>query len=187
MRNQIETFLEELGHFAFRRAWPIISVVAAVLILLVTQIHKIEVRTSIDEFLESDDPTRIVYDTFLTQFGRDDVILIAVEPPEVFDFAFLDEYYSSAPDALLGTDVARRYREAERSAESAAAHRVTIIGITGNAGEAEHDARAAATPLLALSRDRPTQIELVRCFSLVASLARPYAIRRSWRTCACCC
>jgi len=99
VRSQIEIFLEELGHFAFRRAWAILLIAAAVLILLASQIHKIEVRTSIDEFLESNDPTRIVYDGFLTQFGRDDVILIAVEPPEVFDFTFL-ERLSDFHDAL---------------------------------------------------------------------------------------
>ena len=61
-----------------------------------------------------------------------------------FDIAFLDQYYSSSADALVGTDVTRRYREAELST-AAPTRRLLILGITGNSGDPEHRALAAAS------------------------------------------
>jgi predicted RND superfamily exporter protein len=91
MRKRIDRTLETLGHFVYRRAhW----VTAGVLILIgigITQIPNIEFRVSVDEFLREDDPAKIDYDAFLKRFGRDDVILLAIEPPEVFDLTFLEK------------------------------------------------------------------------------------------------
>ncbi|MBJ20924.1 MAG: hypothetical protein CL933_16075 [Deltaproteobacteria bacterium] len=81
--------LEHLGHLVFRNAWGVLGGILLLVALGATQIPKIELRTSMDEFLRADDPIRAEYDAFLERFGRDDMILIAIEPPEVFEFSFL--------------------------------------------------------------------------------------------------
>ena len=94
MRHRIEASLERLGYLIYRYAWWVIAGVLLVVALGASQIPNIEVRASVDEFLRKDDPTRVDYDRFLEQFGRDDMILVAIEPPEVFDFAFLEKLRS---------------------------------------------------------------------------------------------
>jgi len=92
VRNRIEIFLGQLGHFTFRHAWAVLIGVLAGVVLLASQIPNIEVRTATDEFLKGDDPTRVDYDAFLELFGRDDVVLIAIEPDgDLFDLAFLEK------------------------------------------------------------------------------------------------
>ena len=91
MRKRIETLLEELGHFSYRHAWGVIFTVLLTIGASVTQIPRIEVRTSVDEFLIEGDETKTDYDDFLAEFGRDDMVLIALEPSEVFDLEFLTQ------------------------------------------------------------------------------------------------
>lgn len=90
MRRRIESLLESLGHVIHRHAWPVLLGVLLVVAAGATQIPRIELRTAIDEFLRPNDPVRVDYDAFLERFGRDDVILIAVDPPEVFERGFLE-------------------------------------------------------------------------------------------------
>jgi predicted RND superfamily exporter protein len=60
-----------------------------VTLALGSQLRKLEVETSTETLLHEDDPARVVYDAFRRQFGREEVIVISVHPPEVFDLAFL--------------------------------------------------------------------------------------------------
>jgi predicted RND superfamily exporter protein len=46
---------------------------------------------SVEGFLHDDDPTLIRYNEFRDQFGRDDVTIIAIETPDVFDLGFLEK------------------------------------------------------------------------------------------------
>ena len=91
MRNRIEILLEALGHHVYRHAYRVIAGLLVLVALGATQIPKIEVRASTDEFLRSDDPIRVEYDAFLAQFGRDDVIMVAVEAEEVFELPLLEK------------------------------------------------------------------------------------------------
>lgn len=103
MRRRIETLLEELGHFSYRHAWGVIFAVLLTIGASVTQIPRIEVRTSVDEFLIAGDETKAAYDDFLAEFGRDDMVLIALEPPEVFDLEFLThlrEFHEALEDEV---------------------------------------------------------------------------------------
>lgn len=94
MRNRIEALLERLGHLLYRHAWGVLAGALLAVVLGASQIPRIEIRASTDEFLRRNDPVKLAYDAFLEQFGRDDVILLAIEPPEVFEFAFLEKLRS---------------------------------------------------------------------------------------------
>ena len=89
MRKNVERLLENLGRTLFRYARWVIAAVVITLAFGVTQIPNIQVRVSMDEFLPLDDPARVVYDDFVERFGRDDIVMIAIDPPEVFDLDFL--------------------------------------------------------------------------------------------------
>ena len=89
IRERIERAFARWGHRAYGHARLTISVVLLAAGALITQLPKIEFDTSTEGFLHADDPVRVTYDAFREQFGRDDRILIAIEPPEVFDLAFL--------------------------------------------------------------------------------------------------
>ncbi len=90
MRQRIERLLEALGHLAYRRAWPILIATLLVIGAGTTQIGKIEIKTSIDDFLNPNDSTKIAYDAFLAQFGRDDIIMIVIEAEDLFSLPTLE-------------------------------------------------------------------------------------------------
>ena len=50
---------------------------------------KIVINTSTESFLHDTDPTLLSYEKFRDQFGRDDMIIIALHPKNVFDIEFL--------------------------------------------------------------------------------------------------
>ncbi|MFK7897777.1 MAG: RND family transporter [Myxococcota bacterium] len=91
MRETIEKLLEALGHTLYRWAYGVLAAVLILVGLGLTQVPKIEIRASVDEFLRKDDPVRVEYDAFLERFGRDDRVVIAVEADDVFDLAFLEK------------------------------------------------------------------------------------------------
>ena len=55
-----------------------------------SQIPKLTTDTSSENYLKPGDPDRVIYDRFREQFGRDTKIAIGIDPPEVFNLAFLE-------------------------------------------------------------------------------------------------
>jgi predicted RND superfamily exporter protein len=56
---------------------------------LSSQLPKLQIETSPDEQLHESDPARIVYERFRAQFGREEVVVLAIRPEEVFGLDFL--------------------------------------------------------------------------------------------------
>ncbi len=91
MRHAFERWFAAWGQFAYRRAWLVILCVLAVTGALATQVPNLEIDTSTEGFLREDDPIRVAYQEFRRQYGRDDMILLAIETPRVFDLGFLEK------------------------------------------------------------------------------------------------
>jgi predicted RND superfamily exporter protein len=89
MRQRIDLLLTAWGHFAVRHAWKIIVAALLVVGTLSSQLPLLTLETSTEEFLKADNPTRIAYDEFRNQFGRDDQIVLAIRTESVFDRDFL--------------------------------------------------------------------------------------------------
>lgn len=89
LRAWIEDSLARWGRVAARHPWPVIVPMLLMAFVLGSQLGRLEVETSTETLLHEDDPARVVYDAFRRQFGREEVILISIHPPEVFDPAFL--------------------------------------------------------------------------------------------------
>jgi len=57
---------------------------------IVSQIPKITIDTSTEGFLHKTDPKLLDYEKFRDQFGREQMLIIALNPPNVFDKDFLE-------------------------------------------------------------------------------------------------
>ena len=89
LRRRIEAGFERWGAFVFERRWWVVSLVLLATAGIVPQLGELRIDTSTEGELHPDDPIRLEYDAFREQFGRDQRIMLSVEPPEVFDRAFL--------------------------------------------------------------------------------------------------
>ena len=91
VREQIEVGLENFARAVARRSGIAIALCLAVAIGLASRLPTLGMDASVENFLPTDDPARMAYDKFRDQFGREDIIIVAIEPPNVFELAFLRE------------------------------------------------------------------------------------------------
>jgi len=89
LRAWIESRFENWGRVSARQRWPIIASMVALALALGSQLPQLEIDTSTESFLHPDDPARVVYSSFLEQFGNDQLIIIALRPPEIFEPTFI--------------------------------------------------------------------------------------------------
>jgi len=89
--RRIEAGFATLGRLVFHHRLKTLALMLVVIGGLVSQIPRIGFDTSTESFFRADDPAMIDYEAFRDQFGRDELLLVTVEPPEVFDAAFLEK------------------------------------------------------------------------------------------------
>jgi len=87
--KHVEAAFESWAKLVWRRPYVIIALMVSFALGLASQIPMLEIDTSTENFLRDDDPVRVTYDRFREQFGRDLLLILAIEPPDVFDFDFL--------------------------------------------------------------------------------------------------
>jgi predicted RND superfamily exporter protein len=90
-RKKIERWFEAFGHIIYRRRWIAIVIMVLLVAGLGSQIPKLTVDTSNEGFLHENDPTLIQYNAFRDRFGRDEFIIIAIEPDDVFSLKTLNK------------------------------------------------------------------------------------------------
>ncbi|MGD2269216.1 MAG: efflux RND transporter permease subunit [Desulfobacterales bacterium] len=91
IRNQIEKWFESFARIVYRHRIKTTVITLAAVAVMVSQIPKITLDTSTEGFLHAEDPALLAYNDFRDQFGRDEVIIIALNPPQVFDRTFLEK------------------------------------------------------------------------------------------------
>ena len=89
IRYRIEKWFETYAHAIYRHRIKTIIITLLITSVLIYQIPKLHVDTSTEGFLHDSDPTLLAYNTFRDQFGRDEVIIIAIKPPNIFTQKFL--------------------------------------------------------------------------------------------------
>ncbi len=89
IRVTIDSKFERLGHWLARNKWLILASVLILLIFMVSRLPHTKFDMSTEGFLHEKDPSRIRYDAFREQFGRDEMVIIMVKPDNVFDLKFL--------------------------------------------------------------------------------------------------
>ncbi|HJP45515.1 MAG TPA: hypothetical protein QGH18_05850, partial [Arenicellales bacterium] len=88
-RIRIEAHFERFGRFVFRHHWKILLAIVAVVIGCGSGLPKLSLDTSTEGFLHPQDPTLSVYNEFREQFGREELILVAVTGSDIFAPEFL--------------------------------------------------------------------------------------------------
>jgi predicted RND superfamily exporter protein len=81
---------ERWGRFVVRNAKSVIGLMGLLALALGAQLTTLRIDGSDEAFLPEGDPVRRSYDAFRAQFGRDGMIAVAIDPPDVFDLRFLE-------------------------------------------------------------------------------------------------
>jgi uncharacterized protein len=89
IRNRIEHFFSRLAGILYRHRLKSIGLTLTVVAFLTYLIPGLVMDTSTVALLRQSDSTRMQYDAFRDQFNENEMLIIAVTPPEVFDLAFL--------------------------------------------------------------------------------------------------
>jgi len=88
-RNKIEAGFEQYAHVVFHHRIKTIVIMLIVTGALVSQIPNITIDTSTEGFLHTEDPALVAYNDFRDQFGRDEMVIIAIQSPHIFSHAIL--------------------------------------------------------------------------------------------------
>ncbi len=89
LRQQLDRGFERLGYFVTDRAALVIGACLLAVAALATNLPSIEFDTSTESFLHEDDPTLVAYNAFRDQFGRDELVLITLQPESIWTPDFL--------------------------------------------------------------------------------------------------
>ncbi len=89
-RRLLEDVIVGAGLGAWRH--PIVTILVVLVGIggLAIKLPQIAFENDVDRYLEQGDPVRVAYDRLREQFGRDDMLYIAITPPSVFDAGFLE-------------------------------------------------------------------------------------------------
>ena len=94
MKKMIQNFesgFEKLGRWIHTHPKRVILTMLLFFASLASNIPSIEVDTSTEAFFSKKDQTRVYYDRFREQFGRDEIVLALIHPKNVFDLEFLEK------------------------------------------------------------------------------------------------
>ncbi|MDA3898119.1 MAG: MMPL family transporter, partial [Desulfobacteraceae bacterium] len=86
IEQQFENLARGICHHRFKTIFLMLALIGAQL----SQLPNITIDTSTESFLHKQDPALLAYNDFRDQFGRDEVIIIALKPNIVFDIGFLN-------------------------------------------------------------------------------------------------
>jgi len=89
IRINIENWFGSLARIIYHNRLKTISIMLVIIAAIVSQLPKLTIDVSTEGFMHKSDPARVDYDTFRDQFGRDELIVIAIRSKEVFEAKFL--------------------------------------------------------------------------------------------------
>ena len=91
IRHNIEAWFEHYAHAVFHHRLKTIVIMLILTGALVSQIPRITIDTSTEGFLHHEDPVLVAYNDFRDQFGRDEVVIVAIQSANIFSPAFLEK------------------------------------------------------------------------------------------------
>ncbi len=91
LRKSIEKKFESLGRVIYHNRFKTLTIMAVLIGFMASGLPQTTFDTSTESFLHEDDPAMIAYNDFRAQFGRDEMIILAIEPPEIFSNDFFDK------------------------------------------------------------------------------------------------
>ena len=91
LRTRIDSAFEAFGRAIFRNRIKTLLLMLVLIAGFLSQVPGITFDESNESYFHEDDPTISEYKAFRDQFGREEIVIIAVNPPEVFDRVFLEK------------------------------------------------------------------------------------------------
>jgi predicted RND superfamily exporter protein len=88
-KQRIEQGFESLAGFICTFRWVFIALMLVLAATSVSQLSKLSIDMSDEGFLHPDDKVLTTYLDFREQFGRDDLIVLAIKSPDIFNTEFL--------------------------------------------------------------------------------------------------
>lgn len=90
LRPRIEAGFGRWGHTVARHRFLVIGLMLLLTLCLGSQLKKVRFDTSQESMFQKDDPTLIAYNDFRSQFGREDLIFVAIGTQNLFSETTLD-------------------------------------------------------------------------------------------------
>jgi hydrophobe/amphiphile efflux-3 (HAE3) family protein len=90
IREKMETLFDVGAGLIIRFRFAVLLFSLILGLLLAVNIRSLQFDTSNEGFLRSDDPILSTYNDFREQFGRDDMLILAIHSENVFSMEFLD-------------------------------------------------------------------------------------------------
>ena len=87
-KAKIESLFETTGRHLYRNRIKVLLLVFLIIGLFIYWLPSITIDTSSESLLHKDDPSILEYNHFRDQFGRSEMIIIAVQAPNVFEADF---------------------------------------------------------------------------------------------------
>jgi predicted RND superfamily exporter protein len=89
MRKRFESWFKAVAGVIYDSPWIFVFITVLVAVGLGMQVSRLRINTSNESYFHPTDPVLTVYDDFKKQFGTDELIVVAVEAPDVFRQSFL--------------------------------------------------------------------------------------------------
>jgi len=104
IKSSVESYFESFGLFVFDRPLRVLAASLSLVAFLAWQIPAIRVDTSSEALLQKNDPSLQAYNNFRDQFGRSELLIVAISSADIFSVAFVrrlqafqDEIESKVP------------------------------------------------------------------------------------------
>jgi predicted RND superfamily exporter protein len=88
-RQTIETRFAELGSWAFRRRLTALGIALLLCAVSIAPLGSLRSENSMESLFHPTDPARLALEEFRERFGNDELFIILLEPPDLFDTSFL--------------------------------------------------------------------------------------------------
>ena len=89
IKTNIEHYFGNLGRFIYDNKFRTLFLILLIVVGFLSQLPKLTMDTSSEGFLHDNDPTLLQYNKFREQFGRDELLLLAIKTPDIFTNEFL--------------------------------------------------------------------------------------------------
>lgn len=89
MQKYIESWFKAAAGVIHDRAWFFILITGVMAVGLGLQISRLNIDTSNESYFHKSDPVLTAYNDFKAQFGTDELIVVAIEAPDIFRRSFL--------------------------------------------------------------------------------------------------
>jgi uncharacterized protein len=94
LKQAIELKFETLGQVIYRFPWMFIGVIILITLISISQLGNLSLDMSDEGFLHPDDEILSAYLDFREQFGRDDLIVLAIHSDKLFSRKFIKKLLS---------------------------------------------------------------------------------------------